>query len=150
MNRIGPPLLLAVLVLAAAGCGGNTSAGSDNSGATAAAGGNVNTSPAVTTAGGSVSFKVDFKKAQQQLTGGLKQVEKGDVVGAATVLTACSDNVTTQLGTRAKSPSQQQSVSSLRAACTDASNAVAKLKSGDTAAATTLAKTALHEVEQAG
>jgi hypothetical protein len=149
MNRIGAPLLV-VLVLAATGCGGNTSAGSSNAGAIATAGGNVNTSPAVTTAGGAVSFGVDFKQAQQRLTSALRQVEKGDVVGAATVLTTCSDSVTKQLGTRAKSPAQQQSVSSLRAACTDASNAVAKLKSGDTAAATSLAKTALNEVEQAG
>ena len=149
MKRIGTPLLL-VLVLAASGCGGKTSAGSNNAGATATAGGNVNTSPAVTTAGGSVSFSVDFKKAQQRLTGALQQVEKGDVVGAATVLTTCSDSVTKQLGTRAKSSAQQQSVSSLRAACTDASNAVAKLKKGDTAAAASLAKTALQEVRQSG
>lgn len=149
MNRIGAPLL-AVLALVVAGCGGSTSAGSSNAGATATAGGNVDTSPAVTTAGGSVSFSVDFKKTQQQLTRGLKQVEKGDLVGAATVLTTCSDTVTGELGTRAKNSAQQQSVSSLRAACTDAANAVAKLKSGDTADATTLAKTALDEVEQAG
>ena len=149
MNRIGAPLLV-VLVLAASGCGGNTSAGSNNGGATATAGGNVNTSPAVTTAGGSVSFSVDFKKAQERLTAALEQVEKGDVVGAATVLTTCTDTVTKELGTRAKSSAQQQSVSSLRAACTDASNAVAKLKSGQTAAAASLAKTALQEVQQAG
>ena len=149
MIRIGTPLLV-VLVLVACGCGGNTSAGSNNAGATATAGGNVNTSPAVTTAGGSVSFSVDFKKAQQRLTAALEQVEKGDVVGAATVLTTCTDTVTKELGTRAKSSAQQQSVSSLRAACTDASNAVAKLKSGQTAAAASLAKTALQEVQQAG
>jgi hypothetical protein len=149
MNRIGAPLLV-VLALVVAGCGGKTSAGSSNAGATATAGGAVNTSPAVTTAGGSVSFSVDFRKTQQQLTNGLKQVEKGDLIGAATVLTTCSDAVTQQLGTRAKNSAQQQSVSSLRAACTDASNAVAKLKNGDTAAAKTLAKTALQEVEQSG
>ena len=149
MKRIGAPLLM-VLLLVAAGCGGAKSAGSSNAGATATAGGNVNTSPAVTTAGGSVSFSVDFKKTQRQLTSALKQVEKGDIVGAATVLTACSDTVSKQLGTRAKNSAQQQSVSSLRAACTDASNAVAKLKSGDMTAASQLAKTALQEVRQAG
>lgn len=149
MNRIGAPLLV-VLALVVAGCGGSTSAGSSNAGATATAGGNVDTSPAVTTAGGSVSFSVDLKKTQQQLTRALKQVEKGDLVGAATVLTTCSDTVSGELGTRAKNSAQQQSVSSLRAACTNASNAVAKLKSGDTANASKLAKTALQEVEQSG
>jgi environmental stress-induced protein Ves len=142
MTRIAAPLLI-ILALVVAGCGGSGTAS-----------GTVNTSPATTAASGSASFDVNFKSARQRLTHALKQVESGDaaksLVGAGTVLTTCSDTVTKQLGARASSSTQQQSVSALRTACTDASEAVAKLKKGDTAAASRLAQTALQEVEQAG
>jgi hypothetical protein len=152
-------LILAVasigVALAAAGCGGGTSSGSSTAGATGTVAGTVATieSPGSTTAEGSASFDVRFGRLREQLRKGLEQVRNGNaadrIVGAGTILDTCSNTVTSTLGTRADTPTQQEQVSRLRTACADAGQAVAKLKSGDTAAAGRLADTALHEIEQA-
>lgn len=153
--RIALPVVLVGMALATAGCGGSASSGSNTAGATGTVGATVSTvsTPTSTTAEGSASFDVRFTRLRQQLMRGLKQVENGNaadkIVGAGTVLSSCTDTVTNQLGTRAATPKQQEQVSRLRTACTDAANAVAKLKSGDTSAAANLAGTALQEVEQA-
>jgi hypothetical protein len=138
MTRILMPLL-AGAVLASAGCGGKSTSGT----ATATTTG--------TTASG--SFSVNFKHVQQQLRSGLKQVEHGDavtaIVGGGAVLTNCTDTVTSQLDARAKTSAQKEAVSQLRTACADVSEAMQKLKNGDTAAAEQLAQTAAQEVAEA-
>lgn len=144
MTRIGAPLLIAVLALVGAGCG--TKSAAVNSSTTVA------TSPSGTTAAGTVSFDVRFRRLQQQLTHSLKQIESGNaanVVSGGTLLTNCSNTVTTQLGARAKTASQQRQVSQLRTACADVAEAATKLAKGDAADAGRLAKTALKEVQQA-
>jgi hypothetical protein len=153
--RTALPVVLVGTALATAGCGGTASSGSNTAGATGSVGGTVKTvsTPTSTTAEGSASFDVRFRRLRQQLMSGLKQVENGStadkIVGAGTVLSSCTDTVTNQLGTRAATPKQQEQVSRLRTACSDAANAVAKLKSGDNSAAADLARTALQEAEQA-
>lgn len=150
--RTSIPVVLVCSVLAAAGCGGTTNSGSKTAGATGGveAAATTRSTPASTTAEGSASFNVRFSRVRQQLKSGLEQVENGGaaakLVGAGTVLRTCSDTVTSELGARAGTPKQQEQVSQLRASCSDAANAVAKLKSGDTAAAASLARTALHEI----
>ena len=140
MKRIGVPVLAAAGLLAA-GCGGSSSSSSGT------AAGEVNTSQTSTIA--AASFDVNLRKVQAQLSSGLKSVEKGDLIGAGTVLVDCTNTVTSDLGSRAKTAEQQQSVSQLRTACTDAANALAKLKAGDKAAAKQLAQTAANEVAAA-
>ena len=141
-------VVLACSALAAAGCGGTTRSGSGTAGATGTIEAHVST-----TAHGGATFDVRMGRLRQQLTSGLGQVENGSAVsrlaGAGTVLRACSDTVTSRLGSRAKTSHQQEQVSQLRTACSDAANAVAKLKSGDTASASNLARTALQEIAQA-
>lgn len=153
--RLALPVVAVGVALAAAGCGGSTSSKSNTAGATGTVAGTVATvsTPTSTTAEGSASFNVRFTRLRQQLMRGLKQVQHGSatskLVGAGTVLRSCSDTVTSQIGARADTPKEQQQASQLRTACNDAANAVAKLKSGDTAAAANLARTALQEIQQA-
>jgi hypothetical protein len=136
MTRILMPLL-AGAVLVSAGCGGKSTSGTATTTSTTASG----------------SFSVNFKKVQQQLKSGLKQIEEGDAVsaiaGGGAVLTNCTDTVTSQLDARAKTADQKQAVSQLRTACADVAEAMTKLKDGDTAAAEQLAKTAAQEVADA-
>ena len=154
-TRLTLPVVLAGAALVAAGCGGGASSGSSTAGATGAVAGTVATitSSTATSAEGSASFDVRFGRVRERLTNGLEKVKSGNaadkLVGAGTVLDTCSTTVTTQLGARATTPTQQERVSRLRTACAAAGQAVAKLKAGDTAAAERLAGTALQQVGQA-
>jgi len=155
MMRLTLSVVATGFALVAAGCGGSASSGSNTAGATGTVAGTAATieSPTATTVEGSASFDVRFSRLRQQLASGLEQVKNGKaadkIVGAGTVLDTCSTTVTTQLGARASTPTEQERVSQLRTACADAGQAVAKLKGGDTAAAERLAGTALQEVQQA-
>jgi hypothetical protein len=132
--------------LAAAGCGGGKSA-SVTTTAT------VSTTPSATTASGSLSFDLRARRIRQQLIRGLRAIASGNAtgvaIGAGTVLTKCTGTVTSQLGKRATTAAQQRQVSQLRTACTDIANALAKVKSGDNAAAAKLAATAVQQLQQA-
>jgi hypothetical protein len=139
-NHLALPVVLVVAGLALAGCGGSAS----TSGATGSVAG---TSATLTT---SSTFKGRVDDMRSRLQRGLQQVENGNVAGAATVLATCTGTVTSQLGSRASGATQQQAVSQLRLACKDASNAVSKLKAGDTSGAKTLARRALTEARAAG
>jgi hypothetical protein len=147
------PVVLAAVALAASGCGGSKSAGSDTSDATGSVAGTVETIGSTTTAEGSASFDVRWQQVNDDLQSGLKQLENGDaadrLVGAATILETCTDAVTDSLGSRADSTDQQQAVSQLRTACADAAQAAQALKDGDEDSAKSLAETALDELAAA-
>jgi hypothetical protein len=144
MTRIAVPLLAAA-ALAAAGCG--------NKSASVTTSTTVATTPTATRAAGSLSFDLRARRIRQQLLNGLRAIATGNAtgvaVGAGTVLTKCTGTVTAQLGKRATTAAQQRQVSQLRTACTDIANALAKVKSGDDAAASKLARTALQQLQQA-
>lgn len=144
MTRIAIPLILAA-ALAAAGCGGKSASVTTST--------TVATTPSATTAAGSLSFDLRARRIRQRLLSGLRAIATGNAtgvaVGAGTVLTQCTATVTRQLGKRATTAAQQRQVSQLRTACTDVANALAKIKSGDGAAAAKLARTALQQLQQA-
>jgi len=144
MTRIAIPLIVAA-ALAAAGCGGKSASVTTST--------TVATTPAATTAAGSLSFDLRARRIRRQLLQGLQAIATGNAtgvaIGAGTVLTKCTGTVTAQLGKRATTAAQQGQVSQLRTACTDIANALAKVKSGDTAAASKLARTALQQLQQA-
>jgi hypothetical protein len=137
-----------------AGCGGSASTTSGtNASGTVTATVVTSTTRTSTTAHANASFNGRFSRVQQQLSAGLRQIESGKLgsvaVGSNTVLSNCTNNVSNELGARARTPRQQQAVSNLRTACDDIAEAVSKLKNGDTDAASRLARTALQEVQQA-
>jgi putative drug exporter of the RND superfamily len=144
MTRIAIPLILAA-ALTAAGCGGKSASVTTST--------TVATTPSATTAAGSLSFDLRARRIRQRLLSGLRAIATGNAtgvaVGAGTVLTQCTATVTRQLGKRATTAAQQRQVSQLRTACTDIANALAKVKSGDGAAAAKLARTALQQLQQA-
>jgi hypothetical protein len=143
MTRTAVPLLAAA-ALAAAGCGSKS--------ATVTTSTTVAT-PTATRAAGSLSFDLRAGRIRRQLLKGLQAIASGNAtgvaIGAGTVLTKCTGTVTAQLGRRASTAAQQRQVSQLRTACTDVANALAKVKSGDDAAAAKLATTALQQLQQA-
>lgn len=138
------PIVLAAVALAAAGCGGSAS----TSAGTGSVAGTVATLPATTTSA-SASFRVQVGAVQRRLHRGLQGLEKGNLADAAMLLTTCQNGVTRQLGSRASTASQQQSVADLRTACDDIAKAEAKLRHGDVTVARSLAKDALGQVAQA-
>jgi len=144
MTRIAVPLVIAV-ALAAAGCGGKSANVTSST--------TVATTTGATTATGSLSFDLRARRIRRQLLAGLRAIASGNAtgvaIGAGTVLTKCSTAVTRQLGKRATTAPQQRQVSQLRTACTDIANALAKVKSGDSAAAAKLARTAVQQLQQA-
>jgi hypothetical protein len=144
MTRTAVPLLAAA-ALAAAGCGSKS--------ATVTTSTTVATTPTATRAAGSLSFDLRAGRIRRQLLKGLQAIASGNAtgvaIGAGTVLTKCTGTVTAQLGRRASTAAQQRQVSQLRTACTDVANALAKVKSGDDAAAAKLATTALQQLQQA-
>jgi hypothetical protein len=156
MNRVVGTFAFLALALLAAACGGGSKTGSSTAGVTGASTATVSTSTtsAATRASANGSFDIRFGRLQRRLAAGLRQIESTKVgtvaIGAGTVLTGCTNAVTSQLGKRARTPRQQQAVSDLRTACGDVAQAVAKLKAGDKAAATRLARIALQQVRRAG
>lgn len=142
------PIMLAAMGFAAAGCG--ASASSNGAGGTGSVAGTVATLPTSTstTASGGASFNAKLGNVRQQLKQGLNGIEHGSLTSAATVLMTCQSTVTSKLGSRASTASQQQAVSYLRTACDDVAKAEAKLRKGDTSSAKTLAKDALQQVKQ--
>lgn len=144
MTRLAIPVLLAV-VLAATGCGSKIASVTTST--------TVATTPSATNASGSLSFDLHARRIRQQLLRGLQAIANGNAtgvaVGAGTVLTTCTGTVTAQLGKRAATAAEQRQVSQLRTACTDVATALTKVKNGDTAAASKLARTALQQLQQA-
>jgi hypothetical protein len=145
MTRFAIGSLVAAASLAAAGCGSKSASVTTST--------TVATTPAATRAAGSLSFDLRVRRIRQQLLNGLQAIATGNAtgvaVGAGTVLTKCTDTVTAQLGKRATTSAQQRQVSQLRTACSDIASALAKVKSGDNAAASKLARTALQQLQQA-
>ena len=137
--------------VALAGCGGG--GGGATVGMTA-------TTPSTTTGGvagvqttqNSATFKAQVNGFQQKLSAALKQLQKGNVAGAANVggplLMNCQKTVD-RLGKKANTTAQQTAVSHLHTACQDMSNASQKAASGDMNSAKALAQQALAEVKQA-
>jgi hypothetical protein len=153
MIRFAAMAALVAVAALAAGCGGSASSSREGATGTLAGTATTTTSHTSTSVNASASFDARYGRLKQQLTRALRQLENGkataSIAGAATLLGSCTDSVTTQLGSRARTPKQQQAVSQLRTACADAAQALAKLRSGDTSAASSLARTTLTELEQA-